>query len=274
MKAETEASEGQSTVEEINMSDSPQLPQAIDLWQTTLNWHPNNDQLTQLQQVYDLILAGNQQLNLTRITTPDEFWEKHLWDSLRGMGVWQSDLETNPSPFILGNMPAKVIDIGTGAGFPGIPVAIAQPHWQVTLLDSTRKKMAFIDILITTLKLGNARTVSDRAESLGQHRLHRAHYDLALIRAVAEAPVCAEYALPLVKTGGFAILYRGQWSEADTETLKPVAAKLGGAIAHIAAFTTPLSQGIRHCIYLQKIAPTPKEFPRATGIPTKQPLVG
>ncbi|MBD2461365.1 16S rRNA (guanine(527)-N(7))-methyltransferase RsmG [Oscillatoria sp. FACHB-1407] len=260
------------------MTDEPQaLPQAIETWQTTLNWQPTKSQQAQLQTLYELILAGNRQLNLTRITEPDEFWEKHIWDSLRGIVSWQPEKETDsPSSQEFPSLPisvsAQVIDIGTGGGFPGIPVAIAQPKWRVTLLDSTRKKMAFLDTVIAALGLPSVTTVSDRAESLGQHPQHRAHYDLALVRAVAEAPVCAEYALPLLKLGGFAVLYRGQWSESDTDTLKSAVAHLGGAIAHIAAFTTPLSQGIRHCIYLQKTARTPSEFPRAIGVPAKQPL--
>ncbi|MDX2217379.1 MAG: 16S rRNA (guanine(527)-N(7))-methyltransferase RsmG [Oculatellaceae cyanobacterium bins.114] len=264
--------------EGTDITNEPQaLPQANEIWQTTVHWQPTETQQTQFQTLYELILSGNRQLNLTRITEPNEFWEKHVWDSLRGIASWQTAPETLTSGQTFPSLPisasAQVIDIGTGGGFPGIPVAIAQPDWHITLLDSTRKKMAFLDTVITALGLPNVATMSDRAESLGQHSQHRAHYDLALVRAVAEAAVCAEYALPLLKLGGFAVLYRGQWADSDTQALKSAVAQLGGAIAQVVTFTTPLSQGIRHCIYLQKMARTPGRFPRAIGIPVKQPLV-
>jgi 16S rRNA (guanine527-N7)-methyltransferase len=265
-----------------------------EFWQLTLTWQPDADQQAQFQQLYALTLAGNRQFNLTRITEPAEFWEKHLWDSLRGVRRFlkersavsdqRSTVEAGaaeeavkpqnssyPSP--LSPLPSlKVIDIGTGAGFPGLPVAIAQPNWSVTLLDATRKKITFIEQVLAHMGLTNATTLVERVEQVGRQRLRRQAYDLALIRAVAAAPVCAEYALPLLKVGGCAVLYRGQWSEAETTSLEAAVAVLGGQIDRIEAFTTPLTQGDRHCIYLKKIAPTPNEFPRAIGIPAQKPL--
>ncbi|HEY9846472.1 MAG TPA: 16S rRNA (guanine(527)-N(7))-methyltransferase RsmG, partial [Candidatus Caenarcaniphilales bacterium] len=211
----------------------------------------------------------NRQLNLTRITDPVEFWEKHLWDSLRGIAsLWQS------------HAPQRVIDIGTGGGFPGIPVAIAtsahsenaNATWTVTLLDSTRKKIAFLKAVLSALDLQNATTLVDRAEQVGQHPAHREAYDIALVRAVGPASVCAEYALPLLKIGGLAILYRGQWTASETEVLQRAGEKLGGKVESIAEFFTPISQSIRHCLYLQKVASTPKEYPRSVGVPAQQPL--
>lgn len=230
-------------------------------WQESLPWKPDPEQHRQFQQLYELILAGNRQLNLTRITAPEEFWEKHLWDSLRGI---ISLLQSPPGH--------QVIDIGTGGGFPGIPVAIARPDWQVTLLDSTRKKVAFLHQLILDLGLENVETVCDRAEGAGQNVHHRETYDLALIRAVGPAAVCAEYALPLVKLGGLAVLYRGQWQAADTKALEPVVKLLGGEIEQVEGFKTPLSQSDRHCLSLRKLAPTPMRFPRSSGVPAQQPL--
>ena len=270
---------------------SPLLPSMEELWQLTLHWQPDASQQAQFQQLYALTLAGNRQFNLTRITEPAEFWEKHLWDSLRGVqrflhedweaegrrqeaaeaegaGAAEEEVKTHLSPLTS----LKVIDIGTGAGFPGLPVAIAQPNWTVTLLDATRKKIAFIDQVLAYMGLTNAATLVERVEQVGRQRLRRQTYDLALIRAVAAAPVCAEYALPLLKVGGCAVLYRGQWSEAETTSLEAAVAVLGGKVDCIEAFTTPLTQGDRHCIYLKKIAPTPNEFPRAIGIPAQKPL--
>ena len=273
----------------------PSLPEMTAQWQH-LNWQPTPEQTAQFQHLYNLVLQGNQQLNLTRITEPEEFWEKHLWDSLRGIAQFlqpeasKDELDLSPS---LGSptssdfgvsaqliaqespsprSPFRAIDIGTGAGFPGIPIAIVQPTWRMTLLDSTRKKMQFLDGLLETLGLENARTLIDRVESIGQYPRHRQKYDLALVRAVASATVAAEYALPLLKVGGLAVLYRGQWTAEEGEALNWAVQQLGGTIAEIEAFKTPLTQAERHCLYLRKVAPTPAEYPRAIGVPTQSPL--
>lgn len=229
------------------------LPQNLEIWQQTLNWQPDETQMRQFQQLYELIVAGNRQLNLTRITEPSEFWEKHLWDSLRGVAPFLANLE------LLGGGDAsqsnpQVIDIGTGAGFPGLPCAIAFPKWQVTLLDSTRKKMAFLDALLAQFGLENAKILIGRSEKINQQFHHRNHYNLALIRAVGSAPICAEYALPFLKVGGLAILYRGNWTDEEAADLQPVIEGLGGKLESIAAFTTPLSQSVRHCLYLRKVS--------------------
>ncbi|NER20678.1 MAG: 16S rRNA (guanine(527)-N(7))-methyltransferase RsmG [Symploca sp. SIO1C2] len=217
------------------------LPEMDTVWQQTLNWLPDEQCKTQFQHLYKEILEGNRQLNLTRITNPEEFWEKHLWDSLRGVVPGLTSLLTKPQ---------QVIDIGTGAGFPGIPVAIAFPHIQVTLLDSTRKKINFLSDLIPRLGLNNVTTLIGRAEAIRQQQ-HRKQYDLALIRAVGKVSVCAEYALPLLKTGGLAILYRGHWNDEEKDALIPVLEQLGGVIESIEQFTTPLSNSVRHCLYLR-----------------------
>ena len=257
----------------MSQIETQKLPQMSQIWQKSLNWQPSVHQEQQFQQVFTEILLGNRQQNLTRILTPQDFWEKHLWDSLSGI---DSILGSNDA-----TRPLNTIDIGTGAGFPGIPLAIAFPNWQVTLLDSTRKKIAFINTLIAKLNLANAQGIVGRAEAIGQlcHDdpqqpgfVYRETYDLAFVRAVSQASVCAEYALPLVKVGGLAILYRGHWSNKDTEILQLAVAKLGGNIESIAHHVTPLSQSDRHCIYLRKHSPTPNDFPRAVGIPERQPL--
>ncbi|MGF1499473.1 MAG: 16S rRNA (guanine(527)-N(7))-methyltransferase RsmG [Elainellaceae cyanobacterium] len=254
---------------------SPLLPDHASLWQATLGWQPSPAQQAQFQRLYHGILAGNQTLNLTRITAPDEFWEKHLWDSLSGIRPLLPDAaapETASPPEPVTPAPVRVIDIGTGAGFPGLPVAIAHPHWTMTLLDATRKKIAFLEKLVVTLGLENIACLADRAEALGQQSDQRATYDLALVRAVAPAPVGVEYALPLLKVGGAAVLYRGQWSALETDELRPVVQRLGGEVQTIEQLQTPLTGGDRHLIHLQKVASTPAEFPRAIGIPAKQPL--
>lgn len=244
------------------------LPLNPNLWQQSLNWQPSETAQAQLEALYQGILAGNSKLNLTRLTEPAEFWEKHLWDSLRALRPWLD----GQLPLGRPEQTAQIIDIGTGGGFPGIPAAIAFPQAQVTLLDSTRKKMVFLQQLVSDLQLPNIRTVTDRAEAAGQHQTHRGQYDLALIRAVGPATVCAEYCLPLLRYGGMAVLYRGQWSVEEAEALTEAVHLLGAEISEVEAFETPLSQGTRHCLYLKKIAGTPDLFPRPVGVPVQSPL--
>ncbi len=237
-----------------------ELPEMRDLWQKTLNWHPNEEQQRQFQQFYELILTSNRQFNLTRIVEAQEFWEKHLWDSLRGIfpRVSQPD--------------ATLIDIGTGAGFPGVPIAIAIPTWRVTLLDSTRKKINFLQDSIAALELKTVQTLIDRVEQTGRTSKYRERFDFATIRAVASASICAEYALPLLKINGCAILYRGQWTPEEATLLNEAIAQLGGELETIDRFETPLTRSVRHCLYIRKIRTTPKEFPRAIGVPAQKPL--
>ncbi|MEL6223451.1 MAG: 16S rRNA (guanine(527)-N(7))-methyltransferase RsmG [Cyanobacteria bacterium J06627_8] len=302
-------------------SDLPRLPQSDRyraIWDETIGWQPDDSQSAQLERLYHAILQGNRAFNLTRITEPEAFWEKHIWDSLSGLRAFlnaesgaepdgkldsnavseeASDLnhaadpdemtgpgdiakpeagnepqETDESGDGLSRQSLRVIDIGTGGGFPGLPVAIACPCWQLTLLDSTRKKTTFLDAAIAALSIPNAHTLTDRVEAVGRYPAHREQYDIALLRAVAPVSVCAEYALPLLTIGGWAILYRGHWAPENTDALNEALTFLGGEIELIDSFTTPISHSDRNCIILRKVSPTPSDFPRATGIPAKDPL--
>jgi 16S rRNA (guanine527-N7)-methyltransferase len=266
------------------------LPDYFELWQKTLNWQPSSEQQALFQTFYSHLVEGNRQLNLTRIISPEDFWEKHLWDSLSGIAPWlsepaigtedlpeagqESSEVSSGSPSDAAE-PLRVIDIGTGGGIPGIPAAIALsthfPNVSLTLLDATRKKIQFLQQLCAQLGL-KATGLADRAEAIGQQRTHREQYDLALIRAVGSAATCAEYALPLLQVGGQAVLYRGQWSTDDTEALMPVIDLLGGELTDIQSWQTPLSQSTRHCLFIYKTAPTPPDLPRAIGVPGKKPL--
>lgn len=247
-----------------------QLPNFAQHWHTTLHWQPTASQQTLFQQLFEEILAGNQQMNLTRITEPTEFWEKHLWDALSGLAPWLGP-DAQPDWLPSASSP-RAIDIGTGAGIPGLPAAIALPEWHVTLLDSTQKKVRFLQELAETIKLSHVQAIADRAEFLGHQPSHREQYDVVMLRAVGSAATCAEYALPLLKLGGIAILYRGQWTEADSQALNQVAAQLGGELVEQRSWQTPLTQGIRNCLYLKKRIPSSDDFPRAVGIPAKTPL--
>lgn len=219
------------------------LPERFSLWQKTLNWQPTPQQQVKFQQLYQGILQGNQKLNLTRITQPEDFWEKHLWDSLTGISPWLN----------LEQSPAQIIDIGTGAGFPGLPVAIVKPQSTITLLDSTRKKITFLDELIAQLNLSNIKTIVGRAESVNLVPRYEKYFDLALVRAVAAPTICAKYALPFLKTGGTAVLYRGNWTVEEQQELAEIVSSGGGKIESIQPFTTPFTQSARHCVVLKKI---------------------
>ena len=248
-----------------------QLPAMLDVWQESFGWLPSESQQALFARLYGVVVEGNKKQNLTRITEPEEFWEKHIWDSLLGImpflsGSWLPKLESS-LPSVL-----KIIDIGSGAGFPGMPIAIANGDWQVTMVDSTRKKVTFIQNAIAQLKLNNAKGIVARAEDLGRDNIHREQYDLALIRAVGQPAVCAEYILPLVKVGGFGVLYRGYWEKSDTEALATAVQQLGSKIVLVKSTTTPISQSVRNCIYLHKHSHVSDRFPRAVGIPNQQPL--
>jgi 16S rRNA (guanine527-N7)-methyltransferase len=238
-------------------------PWPIERWQETLDWQPLASQQYQLQQLYELVIRGNQHQNLTRIIDPLEFWEKHLWDSLRGLK--SLDLLTPTA------LPQRGIDIGTGAGFPGLPIAIAQPHWPLILLDSSHRKIAFVQATTEVLNLPRAQAHCERVETWT--RQHRQAYDLVFSRALAAAVVCAEYSLPLLQVGGRALLYRGHWTPEEEQGLQQALAILGGEVAEVDAFTTPVSGSTRHCVVICKTAITPSRFPRPVGMAQHQPLI-
>ena len=223
-----------------------QLPIHKLIWQETLTWSPTESDYGLFQQLYGEILIANQHLNLTRITEPIDFWEKHLWDSLAGI----IPLINNQT--LTSDTSLKLLDIGTGAGFPGIPISICFPNWYVCLLDSKQKKINFLDQLTQQLALNNTETVAARAEALGKQQSHRKHYDVVTIRAVSNPVQCLKYALPLLKIGGIAIFYRGHWREEEQTELEIIGKKLGTNIEQVVPKRTPLSKSVRHWVYFRK----------------------
>jgi 16S rRNA (guanine527-N7)-methyltransferase len=200
-------------------------------WQkysNTLGWQPTTTQIDQFDLLYKLVIAENQRQNLTRITAISDFWEKHLWDSLFPVVPLFSAKPTN----------YQLIDLGSGAGFPGLPLAIACPDWSITLLDSRHKKIVFIQSAINRLSLSNAKTICTRAES------HQGKYDLITIRAVGSVPLCWSYAKPLLAENGIAILYRGYLTEAEIALVQDNLGK-------VHSYQTPLSNSHRSYLYLQ-----------------------
>lgn len=238
----------------MNQIAMPVLPEMNELWQESLNWVPDESQQQQFQRLYELIVEGNRSLNLTRITEPIEFWEKHLWDSLRGIArLLPANGNSGEIRDFTGQPMLKAIDIGTGGGFPGLPAAIALPHLSVTLLDSTRKKIDFLETILPSLTIKNAATLLGRSDEIWRQPHHKAAYDIALLRAVGAASLCAKYALPFLKNGGLAVLYRGNWTVEEEAELQSAIGLLGGIVESVEAFTTPVSHSVRHCIYLRKV---------------------
>ena len=205
-------------------------------------------------EIYHRLLAEwNEKMNLTAITDPVEVAQKHFADSLAAL------------PYLKPGM--RVIDVGTGAGFPGVPLLIMMPELQLTLADSLNKRLTFLDALLKELDL-KAELVHGRAEDLGQNRLYREKFDAALSRAVASLPVLLELTTPFVQVGGTAIAYKGDAGE----ELKN--AKSAAFLLHVDLRSVELASdlGKRCLIFADKKAPTPKAYPRKAGTPNKKPL--
>ena len=209
--------------------------------------------LDRFETYHRLLAEWNEKMNLTAITDPREVAEKHFADSLAALSYLKPGM--------------AVIDVGTGAGFPGVPLLIMMPELDLTLADSLQKRLTFLDVLLQELGL-QAKLVHGRAEDLGQNRLYRERYDAALSRAVANLPVLLELTTPFVKVGGSAIAYKGD----GAEELKN--ARSAAFLLHVQLHSVDLESnlGKRCLIFADKIAPTPKQYPRKAGTPSKKPL--
>lgn len=220
-------------------------------------------ELTQLQkeqfEIYkNLLLEWNEKINLTAITEEDDIILKHFVDSMTIIKY----IDNN----------SKIVDVGTGAGFPGIPVKIANSNIDVTLVDSLNKRLIFLEDVISKLNLKQIKTVHSRAEEFGQNKMYREKFDIATSRAVANLSVLVEYLLPLVKVGGRCICMKGSDVEGELENSKEAIKTLGGQIEKVEEFTLPDSDIKRSIIIIRKIKETSKKYPRKPGVPSKNPL--
>lgn len=242
-------------------------PDLAALW-ARLGWQPSAEQESLLQRLQDQLRLWNTRLNLTRLVEGDDFWIAQVFDSLWPLaGVLQSAREGD------GGAPLRLIDVGTGGGFPGLALAIALPNARLTLVDSVQRKVDAVRAMAEALGLSaRLEFCSDRVETLGRSKPWRGGYDWALARAVAPAPVVAEYLVPLLKPTGHALLYRGQWSPVDQQQLMEAVALLKARISSIEGTELPAGRGQRHAITLTPLAPCPMRYPRAVGLPAKQPL--
>lgn len=220
----------------------------------------SDDQVEQFMKYYQLLVEWNSFMNLTAITDFDEVCKKHFVDSVSL--VKAMDLSKEMS----------VIDIGTGAGFPGIPLKIVFPNLKITLLDSLNKRIKFLDAVIEELALANINTLHGRAEDFAKPGKLRETYDLCVSRAVANLSTLSEYCLPYVKVGGFFISYKSEKIEEESEAAKKAISILGGKVKEQVAFYLPDSDIYRNLYVIEKVKETNKKYPRKAGLPSKEPL--
>lgn len=223
-----------------------------------LSIHLSDKQLEQFQKYYEMLVEKNKVMNLTGITDWDEVLEKHYLDSISLIRA--VDLNTNLS----------VMDMGTGAGFPGIPLKIAFPELHITLADSLNKRVFFLQEVIDALGLEDIEAIHGRAEELARDKKYREKYDLVVSRAVANLSTLSEYCLPFVKIGGNFVSYKSGEIEEEIQNSKSAIFLLGGKLKNTVKFE--LGESGRSFVVIDKINGTPNTYPRKAGTPTKKPL--
>ena len=217
-------------------------------------------QIEQFEKYYELLVEWNKVMNLTGITEFDEVMQKHFVDSVAAAEYVEMEKINS------------LIDVGTGAGFPGIPLKIVYPHLQVTLLDSLNKRIKFLDEVVDNLGLIGIETVHGRAEDAAKKAEYREQFDLSVSRAVANLASLTEYCLPFVKAGGYFIAYKSGDIDAEAEGAKRAVSLLGGRIESVEKMTLPGTDIERSFVFVKKEKPTPKKYPRKAGLPSKEPL--
>jgi 16S rRNA (guanine527-N7)-methyltransferase len=215
-------------------------------------------QVKQFYNYMNLLIEWNNNINLTAITEEKDIILKHFVDSLTVLKY----IKENKS----------IVDVGTGAGFPGIPLAIMNDSLKITLVDSLNKRINFLNEVCSKIKLKNTKAIHSRAEEFGQDNNYRESYDIAISRAVSNLTVLAEYLLPLVKVGGKIICMKGPDIEEELKQAKSAIDILGGKFERCDNFCLPKSDISRNIIIINKIKETPKKYPRKAGTPVKTPL--
>ncbi len=220
----------------------------------------NETQKKQFDQFYELLVEWNKVMNLTGITEYEEVNEKHFVDSVSI--VKSVDM----------NQVESVIDVGTGAGFPGIPLKIVFPHLKVVLLDSLNKRINFLNTVIDELGLENISTIHGRAEDFAKKPEYREQFDLCVSRAVANLATLSEYCIPYVKKDGMFVPYKSGEIDEELEQSKKAVHVLGGKIQDVVKFQLPGTEIGRSFVKIRKIQNTAKKYPRKAGLPSKEPI--
>ena len=216
------------------------------------------EQLWKFYSYMELLIEWNEKINLTAIIEPEEIILKHFIDSLTIYKYIEKD--------------NKVVDVGTGAGFPGIPLKIANPELKITLVDSLNKRLIFLQDVINKLQLKNVEIIHARAEEFGQNKKFREKFDIATSRAVANLSTLSEYLIPLVKLNGKCICMKAGDADQEIEEAKKAINVLGGTIKEVENFMLPQSDIGRTVIIINKERNTPTKYPRKAGMPSKDPL--
>lgn len=218
-------------------------------------------QISGFNRYYELLVEWNKKINLTAITEPKDVAIKHMIDSL---SCYRDELFYEN---------ASLIDVGTGAGFPGLPLKIFCPSLKLTLLDSLNKRVKFLQLVVDELGFKDVEVIHARSEEAARNRNYREKFDIATARAVARLPIICEYCLPFVKTGGVFIALKGRQYEDETEEARKAIKILGGEIERTVPIKLPEIDDKRAVIYIKKIKSTPKAYPRKAGTPERNPIV-
>lgn len=224
------------------------------------NLRISEQQLNQFKEYYKLLVEWNEKVNLTAITEKDDVFLKHFYDSITASFYFSfEDVKS-------------VCDIGAGAGFPSIPLKICYPHLKVTIVDSLKKRINFLEQLKETLQLDHVDIIHSRAEDIGQNKKYRENFDVVTARAVARLSVLSEYCLPLCKVDGTFIALKGANSNEELVDAEKAVKTLGGEVVNNNTFSLPIENSERSIIVIKKIKKTAKTYPRKAGTPAKDPI--
>ena len=220
----------------------------------------DDEQLKKFDKYYHLLIEWNNKINLTAITAPEEVAVKHMIDSL---SAWNTDVFSEN---------AKVIDVGTGAGFPGIPLKIMYPKLKLTLLDSLNKRVKFLQEVSDKLTFADIEIIHGRAEEIGRQKKYREKFDIVFSRAVARMPILCEYALPFVKVGGYFAALKGKKYEEEINESQNALKVLNASLDKVKPVKLPGIDDVRAIIYVKKMDKTASVYPRKAGMPERKPL--
>lgn len=226
-------------------------------------------QKDQIHLYVDTLLQWNKRMNLTAVKEVNEVMERHIEDSLAILPPLSDNYISHCSNSI---DKIKLVDVGTGAGLPGVVLAIARPDWDVTLMESMNKRCVFLEHVVDVIGSSNVQIVRGRAESLGQNLCYREKFDIAVARAVAETRILAEYCLPLVRVGGMFIAAKGHDPEDEVKKAENAIKKMGASLLQVCSVESQSPYGQRTAVICLKDRPTPMKYPRFPGTPTKEPL--
>lgn len=236
------------------------LPEAFKKELQKQGIHLTEEQMNQFQRYFELLIDWNEKINLTAITDEKEVYLKHFYDSI--LLAFLDDFDPN----------GRLCDVGSGAGFPSIPLKIVFPTLKVTIVDSLNKRINFLNELVQELSLADVSLYHDRAETFGQNPKFRESFDYVTARAVARLNVLSELCLPLVKKGGTFYALKATKAEEELAEAKPAIAQLGGKFKEDRVMALPIIGDMRHFLVIEKKKETPRKYPRKPGLPNKQPI--